>query len=1276
MVLERTNDMTKSVLHAQMLGGFSLQLGSEALPPLPSRNAASLLAFLILHRDRAQTRDLLAGRFWSDIAEDKARRRLSNTLWQIRSALGRDGGLELLDANSQTIQLHTELEIVVDVETFQRRLDEFERRYQTDRRSVGIGDLTAIVESYRGELLSGHYDEWIYDPRRRIRDRYLAAVVQLVQMNTGEADYETALRHARTLISVEPLAEEWHREVIRLYAMNGQPSAAERHYDEYRSALQEELNGAVPDLETEQLVERIRRDSVIIPPVLTSPDDVGSPFLGRSSERSALLGRVNELVNGKGGVVLVEGDPGMGKSRLMEELISGAEWRSAQVLVGSHTPTSVLSPYSGLKAALEPATTGLRGERLATHLAPIWLRQASTVLEPLQELVDPNGGHALRPEEEPWRTTEALAQVVLAQAKPKPTVLVLEDIHWCDEDSMQVLVQLGDRLIDSGVLVCLSYQRLEAQRSEVIWRGLGELEAKPGSSRVVVGPLAEDEVRQLVASELGAGRMSEPALRQLNRTSGGNPYIILEILRSAIDVMDEEALVKGGADGEILPWLTDLLSQRIESAPETVRLVLEALAALGVPASSLVLAAAAGLSREVTIHALAEAVDAGFVLESTKGCEFTQEQSRLAVYGGIGPERRIGLHGRIVDALIAHSGGRAEELAHHAWQAGQWQRAYQYHSLAAEAALRVNAYQTTAEHFGKADDAALAAGLEDTNRTEDLFDYERVLDILGRRDKQQELLDRLAALDDVDPTVRRLTSQRHGWMLAHTDRGAEAAALALNAIETSRRDGHNVGELLTIVGCARAWSGDLSAAIEPLEQAVEELIGGGLSTVSAELMLGRTLGDLFRPDKARHHLENAYDQAKAANDARSQVEALGHLATLHHSQQNEAKAESAFLEALTLARDIGYRHGEGSNLLNLATFYAMLGRGGMALPLIDQALEVFASLASGRGEAFVKGIGSELAHWLLGDDVRARSDAEDAAVFFRSVGDVRHEAMCLVTLASIDRRQGRRVMANRRLIGAIDKARSSDDPSTEAQIQIHLAMVDLDLERLDDAQVDIDAAETLVREHELPMYAAVTSALEAKLMAARGYLDEAVDLANRAISLNRPSGYRPHLVAWWCSEILSAAGEQVGAGEQVALAYQLVSRNLEEVPASIAASSWDGIAEHRSIAEARELHFVDQIEWRVPRVDAPTGRTLDTSEYVDVVWTTSHPDDWEWTAAARRRQHRILRLTTQAASRRGVARVSDLAEVLGVSERTIKRDLAQLRADGHTLKMRRGEEKS
>jgi tetratricopeptide (TPR) repeat protein len=869
--------------------------------------------------------------------------------------------------------------------------------------------------------------------------------------------------------------------------------------------------------------------------------------------------------------------------------------------------------------------------------------------------------------------------VVLAQSKPKPTVLILEDVHWCDEDSMQVLVQLGDRLIDGGVLVCLTYQREEAQRSPIIWRGLGELEAKPGSSRLVIGPLADDEVRQMVFSELGPGRMSEPALNQLITTTGGNPFVILEILRGPIDLFDEEVLrANGGSgevvDGDLLPGLNDLLTRRIESTSDEVKLVLEGLAALAVPVSTGVLAASLSLDRAQVVRALAEGVDLGLVAETAQGCEFVQEQTRVTVYNQIRPQLRSQLHGRIVDALIGSPDVGIGQLAHHAWLAGQWDRAYEYHWQAGDAALAINAFQTAAEHYAKADEAAQSAGLADQGRTDDLFAHEEVLETLGRRQGQQELLDRLAELDDVDPATELKVGQRRAWLLAHTDRGAEAAELALEEVERARAVGVNPGELLTILGCARAWSGDLAGSIDPLEEAIVALTSGGLSTVSAQLMLGRTYGDLLNFDPAFRHLEDAYHEAKGQGDARSQVEALGHLATLHHSQHNELQAEAAFLEALELAGEIGYRYGEGLNLVNLATLYQMLGRAGRALGLLSQAAEVFSSLGHGRGEAYVKLTGSEIAHLVCGDDDHACVLAEEAAVYFRRVGNERREASCLCTLASIDLRRRRRRLAKRRLASALEKASTIDDPKTVIMIHLNLALVELDLGHPEEALIATTAAGEVEQNHVLDEWRAVLLAVQARAMSDLGEHAKAVALANRAIPTNRLGAEWGHLAAWWCAEALTAAGQETAAGEQVALAHELLSRNLEEMPEALVEMAWEVVPEHRAIAAAHEHYFVDLVEWQLPKINAPTGRALEPGDHQNVMLTVSHPQDRTWSTDQVRRQQRILRLASQAEEQGAAIRVSDLAELLKVSDRTIKRDLARLRDEGHNPPMRGGSE--
>jgi DNA-binding SARP family transcriptional activator len=1269
--------MPTAELYVEMLGGFTLKLDrGQALPPVRPRSAAVLLAFLIHHRDRPQTRDLLAGRFWSEYSEEKARRRLSNALWHIGKAteawpatVRRD----LLVATPDSVQFNPDVQVEVDVDAFVAALDEFERRYQADRRRVDPDELADIVGSYRGELLAGYYEEWIGEARRELNNRYLHAVDELRKMYAGLGSWEQALRHARTLVEAEPGVEEHHRELIRLHALNGRPWAAERAYEHLGKVLREEF-GAEPSVESASLIEQVRSDSAR-PVVDELDEDAVLPLVGRAAERQTLLGRVNEVVSGKGGVVLIEGEAGIGKSKLMEDVAAGAAWRGLQVLTGGHSPTSPLTPYEGIRVALGPATTGLKGERVADRLNPVLVNQAGGVLEGLLAFADPAAAQALRPDEELWRTTEALAQVILAQGKPLSTMIVLEDVHWCDEESMQVLGRLGDRLIESGVLVCLTYQRAEAQQNPAIWRGLAEVEAMPGSTRLVLGPMAEDEVRELVLAELGPGRMPEPELRALIEAAEGNPYVVLEAVRSPVNLFEGDRAVPGGSAGaesgmDLLPAVAEILRKRIGAVSDEVRLVLEGLALLAVPADSSVVAQAVGLPRARVTEALAEAVHLGFVTEGPSGCEFTQAQTRLALEEQVASDRRAGIHRRIVEQLTDRIQIGTEQLAHHAWQAEAWDIAYHYHRRAAEAARRVNAYRATAEHLAKADTAAQRAEIGDGDRIEELFDYEAVLEVLGRREEQQILLDRLAGVVGGDAEAAVRVSQRQAWVLAHTDRGADAVALALQAIEKGRGSGINVGELLTIVGCARAWSGDLSGAVEPLEMAVAELTGDGRSALAAQIMLGRTYGDLHKPVLAHCHLEAAYEAAREANTARDQVEALGHLAVLHLSEGHETRAEAAFREALELAVEIGYRHGEGLTLVNLAAFYLVLGRGGRAMELLARAGDVFSSLGNGRGEAFVKLNEAGLAHFVLGDDETASTLAQEAAVFFRRANDELREAMCHTRLAFVDRRQGRRRMAKKRLLSALDRSSPVEDPTTVVQIHHHLALVELDLGHPDTALGCLPPARRLIDEIGLETLRPASLVIEARAQLALGQAQEAVALVNRSIPLNGPSADLAHLVAWWSAEVLTEAGEWEAAGQQVALAHELLTRQLEGVPDALAQRSWSVVPEHRAIVEQREHHFVEKVERRLPSVDAPVGRPVADHDLVDVVLTLSHPDDRAWPVAADRRRQRVLRLTGESSEQGAAIRVADLAELLGCDQRTIKRDLVQLRAEGYDPPLR------
>ncbi len=1262
--------LSRRAVSVRMLGGFELTAGGTTVNPLP-RQVASLLAYLLVHRNRPQTRDLLAGRFWSDQADDRARKRLSNALWKIRAAF-RDAGIdELLQTTSTTVQISPDWRVEIDFESFERRLDDISTElHQRVSRFALAERLAEIVDSYPGDLLSGHYDDWIESERTRIRDRCLDAYRQLIKLYKGRSDYTTAMRYARELVAQDPLMEDAHREVMRLCALLGQTAAAERQYELCRRVLDDEL-GVEPSWETTQLIERIRSEGGAATPP-TAMDTTAGPIIGRNRERAILLNRVDDLVGGNGGVALIEGEPGIGKSRLVEDLIDSAEWRGVRVLTAGHTELSAMEPYQAIREALTPATTGLRGEHLAEVTEPVWLQQASSLFEDLRlYVVDAGTRQPLRPEEEPARMSEALARIILAQGGLGPTLIVFEDVHWSDGDSMQVFANLGQRLARSGVLVCLSYRRFQAEQSEAVWPVISRLESLTSTSRVVISPLNQAEIRELVTARLGPGGLSNRILERLIDDSGGNPLFVLEALR------DPEALAAANWAGDPSDVLTDrypatiarALAQRLASLTEDVRRIMSALAVLGEPCTVQQAADVTGLNRRRTLAALNDAVRRGFLIELESGaCQFSHDQTRRAVYQSIDREEILSWHDQIFQVLVASPGAQPHQLAHHADSAQLWDDAAHWHLVAAREAMEFNAFGVAADHYSRADEAADTAGRTLVERVGDLLEYEAVLDVLGRRTDQQMLLKRLHELDLPLADCLELV-EREAWLMANTDRPDEAAQLALRWVPRAREAGHPAHRLLTVVGVARYRGGDLGGAVRSLREALGATPDDA-GRVMIDNQLGRALIDMAETEEGDRLVARALAKAEELDDVRSQVEALSYQSISAFRRGDYDEAVACGRRTLELSREIGYRYGEGGSLVNLASIYTAQGRGGKALPLFDQAAEVFGSVGNGRGEAFVNMNLAELHHRLVGQHEEAAALANSAAVYFRSVGDRRMEIMSLCKLSSTDWRSGRRRLARRRLNHLIEDSLAIENHECQIETRRIAADFAVDSEDYHTAITEINVALDLIERHSFSYMMAHALALRAMASIQLGDTAGAIRDVERAIPLNRAEAEFAFITAWRCGRVLKAVGREADAIGQFELAYELLESNLDGIPDDKRTAAWAS-TEFTAIIEDYEklkARFMDVV---LPLADAPLGRPLNSDEFAAVRWSISLPEDWETTSSSERRRRRALRLTEQAAEAGAVARVSDLADAIGVSERTVKRDLAELRKLGFKPKTRR-----
>ena len=214
-------------LEIRLLGGFQLRRDGEPLPPIPTRHGRSIMAYLVLNRDRAHTRDLLIGTFWPDTAESRGRRRLSQALWQIRSTVGDE---DCIITNGDAVRFNPDVDFWLDVDDFEWTIEQAapggrERgRSETDL-------LAAAVDLYRGDLLAGFYDDWLFADQERLRQRYLGALDRLSDLAMARGHYDQALETAHRVVRAEPLREEAHRRIMRISVLLGRHTDAIQQYE-------------------------------------------------------------------------------------------------------------------------------------------------------------------------------------------------------------------------------------------------------------------------------------------------------------------------------------------------------------------------------------------------------------------------------------------------------------------------------------------------------------------------------------------------------------------------------------------------------------------------------------------------------------------------------------------------------------------------------------------------------------------------------------------------------------------------------------------------------------------------------------------------------------------------------------------------------------------------------------------------------------------------------------------------------------------------------------
>jgi DNA-binding CsgD family transcriptional regulator len=443
---------------------------------------------------------------------------------------------------------------------------------------------------------------------------------------------------------------------------------------------------------------------------------VATPFVGREAELAALTADLDAAVGGRGGVVLLAGEPGIGKTRLDEELAAAATARDALVLWGRC--------WEGEGApAFWPWIQVVRA--YVTGSEPAALRQdmgagAADIAQLVPALRERLPGLPAPPPSEPeaarFRLFDSLAGFLRAAAARRPLLLVLDDLHWADAPSLALLRFVGRELEGASLLVLGSYRHTEVDPGHPLLATLADLTRGQHHRRLLLGGLDEREVASFVT--LVAGMAPPPELAAaVHRQTDGNPFFVTEVVRllASQGRLGHHARAGRPEPAAGLPeGVKSVVAQRLGRLSDGCQRVLEVAAVLGREFELRVLQPASGLDRERLLGLLEEAEAARVVAPVPGGLgrwRFAHALVREVLYEGLPAARRVRLHGRVGEALAAvyadDPGPRLAELAHHYLAAAPGSqemvaRAVRAATQAGRRALDLLAWEEAAELFERA----------------------------------------------------------------------------------------------------------------------------------------------------------------------------------------------------------------------------------------------------------------------------------------------------------------------------------------------------------------------------------------------------------------------------------------------------------------------------------------------------------------------------------------------------------------------------------------------
>ncbi|MFN2201107.1 MAG: ATP-binding protein [Caldilineaceae bacterium] len=983
-----------SLLAIRLFDNFQLTYDGKHIANVKSASMRSLLAYLLLHRDVLVQRRRLAYLLWPDSTEVQARTNLRRELHYLRRALPDVD--RFLVVKGQGLQWRCDSPFHLDVAEFEaaiKRIEDVDQSGDTTNLQTALEEAVLL---YTGDLLPGCYDDWIVPEREWLSQLYLRQLERLIRLLEGNRDYRLAIGYAQRLLSHDPLHETTYRYLMRLHTLNGERALALRVYHTCVTTLKSELD-ADPSPATREIYERlVNADSASTPPQSPSQQTlVGEGrLIGRGSAWETMQAAWQKTTSREGAghvhFVSVTGDAGIGKTRLVEEMLA---WAERQEIATARTRCF---PVEG-QLTYAPVADLLRADfflDVLPALDDVWLTEVARILPGL--LVERPELPRPRPITESGqrlRLFKALARVVMACGQP--LLLAIDDLQWCDRESLEWVHYLM-RLSSRHPLLILGTARTEDLAEEHPLRSVvADLRRTEQVTEIELRPLSSDETAQLAAQVLGRELDSELASELYVHTEG-NPLFVEEVVRAQFgpeSVRNEdlkEDSISGSSVGiarkagylrtaELPASVHAVIRSRLERLSARARALTELAATIGRSFTYDVLAHASApqgnLLEEELVNGLDELWNRRIIREQGEDAyDFSHDMIRGVVYTQISKSRRRLLHRRVALALESVHASALDQMsgqiAVHYERGGMLRQAISYYQRAAETARCMHANQEALSLYARA--------LQASQHVTPSLDEAQLLPLYKGRALAYRSL---TQLDEAIANLEIMYRLAHDAGLRQME-GVSLYELAYtNWLTFSEGNASLVEEYAQEAMALFDQTGDLS--IQAL----------ALTMLGAVDQVRRNLTDAGRK------LKEALEISRQAGDRYATVQALSFLCLQASLQARTDLTMEYTREGVTAAQEVG----DGINELRMLAFQCQgLWSAGRYSDAFALARQVMAE-AEERGNAYIQARMSNTLGWFhheLGSISDAVAYNQASIEIGRASGIANVEISALVNLGS------------------------------------------------------------------------------------------------------------------------------------------------------------------------------------------------------------------------------------------------------------------------------------